>query len=136
MAEKIFKLEIVTPRRIVFTGDVESFSAPGVVGGFQVLYNHAPMLAATGIGEVKIRQGEGAEVRYATSGGFVDVAANRVTMLAETAERADEIDMKRAEAAKDRAVKRLEERAPEINEERARVALLRAMNRIRVAQRG
>ncbi len=136
MAEKTFKLEIVTPRRIVFSGDVESISAPGVVGGFQVLYNHAPLLAAIGVGEVKVRQVEGKEVRYATSGGFVDVVKNHVTMLAETAESADEIDVKRAEAAKDRAAKRLQERPAEMNEERARVALLRAINRLRVAQRG
>ena len=135
MAEKTFKLEIVTPRRVVFAGEVESLSAPGVVGGFQVLYNHAPLLAAIGVGEVKVRSAEGEEARYATSGGFVDVVKNHVTMLAETAERADEIDVKRAEAAKGRAAKRLEERGPALNEERARVALLRAINRLRIAQR-
>ena len=136
MAEKNFKLEIVTPRRIVFDGNVESFSAPGVVGGFQVLYNHAPLLAAIGVGEVKVRDAAGSETRYATSGGFVDVLKNHVTVLAETAERADEIDIKRAEASKERAAKRLQDRVSELNEERARIALLRAINRIRVAQRG
>jgi len=136
MAEKAFKLEIVTPRRVMFSGDVESVTAPGVVGGFQVLYNHAPLLAAIGVGVVKVRIGEGQEMHYATSGGFVDVVKNHVTMLAETAERADEIDVKRAEAAKQRAAKRLQERAAGTNEERARVALMRALNRLRVAQRG
>ncbi|MBI1804059.1 MAG: F0F1 ATP synthase subunit epsilon [Ignavibacteriae bacterium] len=135
MAEKVFKLEIVTPRRVVFSGDVESVSAPGVAGGFQVLYNHAPLLAAIGIGEVKIRDAEGKEARYATSGGFVDVLKNHITMLAETAECADEIDVKRAESAKERATKRLQDRMPETNEERARVALMRAINRLRIAQR-
>ena len=135
MTEKTFKLEIVTPRRVVFDGDVESVSAPGVVGGFQVLYNHAPLLAEIGIGEVKVRDAGGAETRYATSGGFVDVLKNHMTMLAETAERADEIDVKRAESAKDRAAKRLQGRTPETNEERARIALLRAINRLKIAPR-
>ncbi len=135
MAEKTFKLEIVTPKKVVFSGDVSSFSAPGVVGGFQVLYNHAPMLAAIGIGEAKFVDSAGAEVRYATSGGFVDVVANHVTMLAESAERADEVDVTRAEAAKERASKRLHERAEGTDLDRARVALQRAMNRLRVAGR-
>jgi len=135
MAEKIFTLEIVTPRKVAFSGDVESFSAPGVVGGFQVLYNHAPLLSEIGIGEVKLRNTDGSEMRYATSGGFVDVLNNHVTLLAETVERADEIDTARAEAAKERASKRLSDRQQEIDADRARVALLRALNRLRVAGR-
>jgi F-type H+-transporting ATPase subunit epsilon len=135
MAEKIFKLEIVTPRKVAFSGDVESFSAPGVVGGFQVLYNHAPLLSEIGIGEVKLRGTDGNELRYATSGGFVDVLNNHVTLLAETIERVDEIDTKRAEAAKERAAKRLSERQQEIDFDRARVALLRAINRLRIASK-
>ena len=136
MAEKAFKLEIVTPRKVVFSGDVVSFSAPGVIGGFQVLYNHAPMLAAIGVGEAKLRDPEGREVHYATSGGFVDVCNNHVTVLAETAERADEIDVSRAEAAKTRAVERLENRTPKIDFERAKAALGRAANRLRIARQG
>jgi F-type H+-transporting ATPase subunit epsilon len=135
MAEKSFKLEIITPRRVIFSGDVLSFSAPGVVGGFQVLYNHAPMLAAIGIGEAKLRDDAGNEIRYATSGGFVDVLQNQVTVLAETAERSDEIDLQRAKAAKDRADKRLQERLQNTDFDRARVALARAINRIRIAGR-
>ena len=85
MADKNFKLEIVTPKKIVYSGEVQSFTAPGVVGSFQVLYNHAPLLSAIGVGEVKLRDAQGNEHRYATSGGFVDVVKNNVTMLAETA---------------------------------------------------
>lgn len=136
MAEKAFKLEIVTPRKVVFSGDVVSFSAPGVIGGFQVLYNHAPMLAAIGVGEAKLRDPEGKEVHYATSGGFVDVNNNHVTVLAETAERADEIDVSRAEAAKTRASERLDNRTPKIDLERAKAALGRAANRLRIARQG
>jgi F-type H+-transporting ATPase subunit epsilon len=135
MGDKSFKLEIITPRRVIFSGSVTSFSAPGVVGGFQVLYNHAPLLAAIGIGEAKLLDEAGNEVRYATSGGFVDVLHNHVTVLAETAERAEEIDLQRAKAAKERADRRLRERHEDTDFDRARIALARALNRIRVAGR-
>ncbi|MBI2620387.1 MAG: F0F1 ATP synthase subunit epsilon [Ignavibacteriales bacterium] len=135
MSEKPFHLDIVTPRKVVLSAEVSSFSAPGVVGGFQVLKSHAPLLSSIAVGEVKVIDQNGTESRYATSGGFVEVRENKVVMLAETAERADEIDVKRAESARTRAEKRISEKSPEMNLERARVALLRAVNRIRVAQR-
>ena len=135
MGDKSFVLEIVTPRKVVYSGDVVSFSAPGVVGNFQVLLNHAPMLAQVGIGEVKLRDETGSEIRYATSGGFVDVRANHVVMLAETAEPAGEIDQQRATAARDRAMKALEQRMSEQEREARREALQRALNRLRVAMR-
>jgi F-type H+-transporting ATPase subunit epsilon len=121
---------------VVFTGDVQTFTAPGVVGSFQVLFNHAPLLAAIGIGEVKMRDLLDNEIRYATSGGFVDVLKNNVTMLAETAERADEIDPARAVAAKERAAQRLAGRSSGIDVERARVALARALNRLKISEHG
>lgn len=133
MAEKVFKLEIVTPKKIVFSGDVISFSAPGVVGGFQVLKSHAPLLSSIAVGEVKLVDISGHEWRYATSGGFVEVHDNKVIMLAETAERSDEIDVVRAEAARERARKRLAEKAEKTDIDRARLALFRAMNRLKVA---
>ena len=136
MVEKAFKLEIVTPRKVVYAGEALSFSAPGVLGGFQVLYNHAPLLAAIGIGEVKVTEAGGQESRYATSGGFVDVVSNHVTLLAESIEQPAAIDTSRASAAKERAMKRLAERKPDTNIDRAAVALARAINRLRIAQRG
>ena len=135
MAEKVFKLEIVTPRKVIFSGDVVSFSAPGVLGGFQVLYNHAPMLSQIAIGEVKLKDTHGVETRYATSGGFVVVFKNHVVMLAESAERPEDIDKARTESARDRARRRVSERKPDIDLERARAALNRALNRLRIAQR-
>ncbi len=132
MTDKEFDLEIVTPKRVVYNARVESFSAPGVVGGFQVLHSHAPLLSILKIGEVKVRDAEGGQMRYATSGGFVEVRNNRVVMLAETAERSDEIDVERAKASATRARKRLEERTPGVDVERARVSLLRAINRLKV----
>ena len=134
MAEKKFTLEIVSPRKVIFTGEVTSFSAPGVSGGFQVLYNHAPLLAAIGIGIMKLRDAQGQEIKFTTGGGFVDVVGNKVTMLAESAEKFSEIDVARAERAKERAQKRLSERHPDLDFERARAALARALNRLKSAQ--
>ena len=133
MADKILQLEIVTPRRIVFKGEVTSFSAPGVVGGFQVLYNHAPLLSSLKIGEVKIKEASGTEFHYAISGGFVEVRENHILLLAETAERTDEIDAERAKASRDRAQKRMAEKKSNIDFERARFALYRALNRLKIA---
>ena len=135
MADKTFNLEIVTPRKIAYSGRVLSFSAPGVVGGFQVLYNHAPLLSNITIGEVKIIDAQEKESHYATSGGFVEVHDNKVIMLAETVERADEIDVTRAETARDRAKKMIHEKRVETDVDRAKVALHRAVNRLKVAGR-
>ena len=133
MADKTFHLEIVTPKRIVFKGEVTSFSAPGMDGGFQVLHSHAPLLASLKIGKVKMSEIHGTEIRYAISGGFVEVRENNVILLAETAERVDEIDPERAKAARDRALKRLAEKYPNIDIERAKLALYRALNRLKIA---
>ncbi len=134
MADKSFKLEIVTPTKVVFNGAVVSFSAPGVMGGFQVLFNHAPMLAEIGVGVVKLQQLDGNETVYATSGGFVDVLNNRVIVLAETVEHSDEIDKVRAESARDRARQKLISRLMEVDSLEVKSALDRALNRIKVAE--
>ncbi len=133
MTGKEFDLEIVTPKRVVYSAKVESFSAPGVVGGFQVLHSHAPFLSTLKIGEVKVLDTEGKTSRYATSGGFVEVRNNTVVMLAETAERADEIDVERAKASVARAQKRLTEKPEGTDFERARVSLHRALNRLKIS---
>ena len=133
MADKAFRLEIVTPKKVAFSGDVTSFSAPGVVGGFQVLKSHAPLLSNIAVGEVKLVDLAGNESHFATSGGVVEVHDNKVIMLAETAERSDEIDVARAEAARDRARKLLADKKADVDFDRARLALFRALNRLKVA---
>jgi F-type H+-transporting ATPase subunit epsilon len=133
MADKTFHLEIISPRRIVFKGEVLSFTAPGVDGGFQVLHSHAPMLASVKIGIVKLIDVSGKENQYAISGGFVEVRENNVILLAETAEHVDEIDVERGKAARERALKRIEERSPDTDMERAKLAFSRAVNRLKVA---
>jgi F-type H+-transporting ATPase subunit epsilon len=133
MEDKPFLLEILTPRRVVFKGDVTSFQAPGVVGGFQVLHSHAPLLSSLKIGEVTIRDSHGVELHYAISGGFAEVRENHVLLLAETAERTDEIDTERAKASRDRAQKRMAEKNHGIDLERAQLALYRAVNRLKIS---
>lgn len=133
MTEKEFNLEIVTPKRVVYSASVESFSAPGIMGGFQVLHSHAPFLSIVKVGEVKVRGADGTEVRYATSGGFVEVRNNKVVMLADTAERFDEIDAERAKASVERARKRIAEKQSGVDVERARLSLLRGLNRLKVS---
>jgi F-type H+-transporting ATPase subunit epsilon len=135
MPDKTFKLEIVTPQRIVYNGSVVSFTAPGTIGSFQVLHNHAPLLSSIGVGQIKVVDDRGQEARYATSGGFVEVRENHVVTIAETAERADEIDVDRAKAALGRATLRLEEKRSDIDLVRARVAQARAANRLKIAGR-
>lgn len=133
MFEKPFAVEIVAPDRIVFKDRVTAVSFPGTVGGFQVLHSHAPLLSSIETGPIKIKDLEGRDHLIATSGGFVEVRDNVVVVLAETAERADEIDVRRATAARDRAEQRLRGKAPDLDEVRAEAALRRALNRLRIA---
>ena len=133
--DKNFQLDIVTPSKTVYTGNVQSFTAPGVVGSFQVLFNHAPLLSSIGIGEVKVVEGNGTKFSLATSGGFVEVKSNKVILLAETAERSNEIDVARAEISKTRAEERLAKKEKSIDIDRAQVALYRALNRLKIASK-
>jgi F-type H+-transporting ATPase subunit epsilon len=133
--DKYLSLEIVTPEKVAYDGFVQSFSAPGTIGSFQILYNHAALLSSLRIGEIKIVDRKGEVIRFATSGGFVDVRNNRIVTLAETVERFDQIDVERAAAARDRALKRLSEKVADLDIPRARAALARAMNRLHIAGR-
>lgn len=130
-----YNLEIVTPQRLLYRGEVESLRAPGVKGSFGVLARHIPFLTSLAVGEIIIRE-PGGELRHvATSGGFVEVLKSGVTVLAETAEFAVEIDVERAQQARARARERIRQRDPEIDRARAEAALARALNRMRVAGR-
>jgi F-type H+-transporting ATPase subunit epsilon len=132
--ETTFHLEIITPQKIAYRGDAASVSAPGVMGGFQVLYNHAPLLSEFAIGKLTVKGPTGSDRVFATSGGFVEVNSNQVVILADTAESPGDIDVERAKAAMERASRRLRDRAEGLDVERARSAVFRAVNRIRVAQ--
>jgi F-type H+-transporting ATPase subunit epsilon len=135
MYEKPFKLQIITPGKVVFQENATSVSAPGTLGGFQVLCDHAPLISTIEIGELKVKDAKGNDLLYATSGGFVEVKDNNVVVLAETAELAAEIDVERATAAGERASTRLHSTDPGIDLDRARLAMMRSLNRLRVASK-
>lgn len=131
--EKVIKCDIVTPVRQAFSGDVLKLSAPGTEGSFTILYRHADFVATLGIGEVIIETPNHQFQHFAISKGFIEVKDNKIILLAETAERAEEIDSERAKAAKDRAERRLSTRSTEVDDARARAALSRAINRMKVS---
>jgi F-type H+-transporting ATPase subunit epsilon len=128
-------LEIVTPDRALVTEQVDEVELPGADGYFGVLPGHTPLLASLKVGELWYRIGQ--ETRYlSVAFGFVEVLPDHVTVLAQIAERAHDIDVPRAEAAKKRAEDRIA-RSPhaDIDFERARVALMKALIRLQVASR-
>ena len=137
MAERTFTLEIVTPdRTVVSDDDVVSLVVPGEQGYLGILANHARLMTELTIGEVTLRRSDGQEVHIATSRGFMEVADNKVTVLADSAERAEEIDVERARQALERAEERLARAAEEgLDFARAEAAMKRALNRLRVAER-
>src|SRR6188508_3084952 len=121
-------LEIVTPDRSVVADKVDEVEIPGAEGYFGVLPGHTPLLSTLKVGELWYRVGT--ERRYlAVAGGFVEVLPDRVTVLADIGERAEDIDLARAEAAKRRAEERLA-KAIDIDIERARFALLKSLIRL------
>lgn len=128
-----FHLDIVTPEKTVYSGEIVHFQAPGVDGSFGVLARHQPMLSALGIGRVGFREADGTERVLALGGGFADVSGDGATILAEAAEFGDEIDVERARAARDRAQDRLNDRTPDVDADRAQAALTRALWRLRVS---
>jgi F-type H+-transporting ATPase subunit epsilon len=126
-------LQIVTPDRLVVQARVDEVQVPGSEGYFGVLPGHTPMLASLAVGELWYRQGQ--EKTYlAVASGFAEVLPDRVTILAKLAERAEEIDTERAEAARHRAQERLTHKS-DVDFERARAALSKAMTRLQVASR-
>ena len=129
------RLELATPSRQVVSEAVDEVVVPGIEGYFGVWPGHAPLLALLGVGEVSYRSAR-AEHYLAVSGGFAEVGPDRVTILAETAERADEIDVARARTARERAEARLGARVTEDTDvQDAMAAYARAQARLQVAAR-
>jgi F-type H+-transporting ATPase subunit epsilon len=131
--DKALHLEIVTPDKMVLSQDVEYVGAPGYEGEFGVLPNHIPFLSALRIGNLYYKLAGKSHFVF-ISGGFADVSDNKVTILAESAEKAEEIDLERARKAKDRAEKRLAEQREKVDYARAQAALQRAMARLRARE--
>ena len=134
MAEEI-TLEVVTPEKMVFSGKVDEVTLPGTEGEFGVLRGHEPFLTSVDIGELYFLTG-GKKYYYAVNTGYAEVTGSKVTVLIETAERADAIDKDRAIKAKEKATTSLAQLAKENEDyEKMRLALARAINRISVADK-
>ena len=127
-------LQIVTPDRLVVRERVDEVQIPGSEGYFGVLPGHTPLLASLAIGEMWYRQGSN-KTYISLAGGFAEVLPDGVTILARIAERADEIDADRVEAALKRAKERLTAGGAEIDYERARIALAKSLSRLQVLSR-
>lgn len=127
-------LEIVTPDRALAREEVDEVQVPAAEGYLGILPGHTPLLATLQVGELTYRRG-GRSSHLHIAFGFVEVQPDRVTVLAQTAERAEDIDVQRAEAARQRASERIAHPGVDIDVERARVALMKSLIRLQVAAR-
>ena len=129
-----FQLEIVTPEKMVVKDVAEECQIPGKNGYLGILPGHAPLITELAVGEITYKN-QGYTHHLAVAWGFAEVLPDKVTVLAETAERAEEIDLRRAEEAKQRAEERLKSGNTEVDYDRAENALQRAATRIQVAEK-
>lgn len=133
MADTI-KFEVVTPDQLIVSEDVDYVGVPGVQGQFGVLSNHIPFLSALAIGSLYYRKD--GQVKYLfVSGGFAEVSPDSLTILAESAEKAEDIDLTRAQKAKERAEARIQREKDRVDFTRAQVALRRAIERISLKEK-
>ncbi len=135
MESTSINLEIVSPDRKVYSGEVKSVSAPGIEGGFQVLSNHAPYVTTLGIGKVKIESTDGSEIIFAISGGIFEVSKNKATILAESIESQEEINADKVKAALARAEELLKDQEISKDEkEKAKLELEENKNKLKVVK--
>lgn len=128
--------EVVTAERLVFEGDVDMVVAPGIEGQLGILPHHAPLMTALTFGELVLHRQDQEDEFIAIGGGFMEVVPDRVTILADSAERADEIDEARAETARLRAADTMaQKRGEDVDFARAEAALRRSLVRLKVAKR-
>ncbi|MEX1010449.1 MAG: ATP synthase F1 subunit epsilon [Balneolaceae bacterium] len=136
MSEKRFHASIVTPEGKVFEGEVSGVRVPGSEGSFEMKAGHAPIVSALEVGHIRILSGDEDPRHFAVSYGFVEMSENRLTILAESAEYVEDIDVARAREAKERALMRMRDnKSPNMNYERVLKALKRADNRLKIAER-
>ncbi len=130
----MFQLSIVTPEKVVFEGQVVSLLVPGMEGYLGVLSNHAPLITALQPGRIEFQDDQDKIQIFSVSGGFVEVSGNKATLLADTAEHCEEIDIDRAQTALEKALKSLQdkEKAGEVSTPEAKEAARRAANRVRI----
>jgi F-type H+-transporting ATPase subunit epsilon len=132
MADKLF-LEVVTPQKAIVSEEVEIVVAPGSEGEFGALKGHTTFLTSLQMGTLRYKDAKGQERLLFINGGFAEVLPNKVTILAESAERRKDIDVARAQDAKQRAEQRLAEKIADLDLVRAEAALNRAIDRIKIA---
>ncbi len=128
------KFEIVTAERVVYSDEVDVMVAPGIDGQLAVLPHHAPLMTMLQPGELMIRKGTEEQSMF-VSGGFLEVRGDKIVILADAAERAEEIDIARAEAAKHHAQERITQHPAHIDHARAEAALLRSLMRLKIAEK-
>jgi F-type H+-transporting ATPase subunit epsilon len=133
MADKL-NLEVITPERLVLREQVDEVVAPGLNGELGILPEHTPLISQLKTGVLSYRQGNQSR-RLHVSGGFIEVASDSVSVLSDVAEKPEEIDVERAQRAKERAERRLAARGEDIDINRAELKLQRAMARIQVGSR-
>ena len=131
---KTFLLEIVSPEKLLFSREVESVIAPAADGMIGILAGHAPFLSSLKPGEIKVKS-EGWEHFFVTTGGFMEVLPDQTSLLVESSEEADKINVDRARKSRERAKKRLEETEEGMDRTRARESLERAEARLKVAEK-
>lgn len=128
------KLEIVTAERVVYSEEVDVVVPPGVEGQLGILPQHAPLMTMLQPGELLVRR-DGEEESIFVSGGFLEVRGDKVVVLADTAERADEIDLDRVEDAKRRADERMKSPSTDADLAGAQAAMMRSLMRLKVAEK-
>jgi F-type H+-transporting ATPase subunit epsilon len=133
MEQAPFTLDIVTLKKVAFSEGIKSVNAPGTEGYFSILVNHTPFVSSLKPGVIRVTRENGETLTFSSSGGFLMTDGKKVILLADAVERPEEIDVARAQSAKERAEKRLAERTPDVDFDRAKAALLRAINRLKVA---
>ncbi len=133
MAENI-RLEVVTPEKSVVSEEAKIVMAPGSEGEFGVLAGHTPFLTTLKMGSIRYSDANGQERYVFVSGGFAEALPDRVTVLAESAERRKDIDVERAKAALKRAEERIEKKKQDMDFARAKAALERALHRMKLAE--
>jgi F-type H+-transporting ATPase subunit epsilon len=127
-----FQAQILTPDGKLFDGQVNAIQVPGIKGSFEMRYNHAPVISTLEIGRVRVITESAGVNYYAVSGGFVEMNNNKMTLLAEAAERVEDIDAERAKRAKNRALEELMKRKQDKKE--IILALKRAENRLKLKE--
>jgi F-type H+-transporting ATPase subunit epsilon len=134
MADKL-NLEVITPERLVLREEVDEVVAPGLTGELGILPDHTPLISQLKTGVLSYRQGN-QNRRMHVSGGFIEIASDNVSVLSDVAEKPEEIDVERAQRAKERAEQRLASRGEDVDFDRAEMKLQRALVRIQVGNRG